>query len=203
MPMNLRGCVLDGFIGLMASRVANMIGSGIYVIGGILGLTGRIREIGELIKDPGEFGLLVLSVTIWGQAIARIVLINYYVIMAPVAFACMGLPGQLGNQTVKAWFKGFFQLLFMQTVQIFILTTMPSLLPDFGKMQFPQGGLPGPVLQSFLVQLPPLIVTFSAVGAPKVLMGMGPMKTVAQAGAIAGKAVTAAGVATAGMIKKK
>ncbi len=123
--------------------------------------------------------------------------------MAPVAFACAGLPGQLGNQTVKAWFKGFLQLLFMQTLQIFILTTMPTLLPDFGKMAFPQGGLPGPVLQKFLVQLPPLIVTMTAASAPKVMMGLGPMNTVAKAGAIAGKAVAAAGAATASMIKKK
>src|SRR5258708_39933679 len=125
---------------------------------GLLGLAGRVTEIGELIKDLGELSLLILSVTIWGQAIARIVLINYYIIMAPVAFACWGLPGNLGIQTVKAWFKGLLQLLFMQSLQIFILTTMPSLLPDFGKMQFPQGGLPGQVLQKFLVQLPPLIV---------------------------------------------
>src|SRR2546429_2583979 len=183
----------------MATRVANMIGSGIRPLGGILGITGRITEIGELIKCAGEFGLLILSVTLWGQAIARVILINYYIVMAPLAFACWGLPGNLGNQTIKAWFKGLMQLLFMQTVQILILTTLPTFLPDFGKMKFPQGGYD--VLQSLLVQVPPIIAAAGAVGAPKVLMGMGPMVTVAQAGGLAGKAVAAAGVGIAGLIK--
>ncbi len=104
---------------------------------------------------------------------------------------------------MRAWFKGFLQLLFMQTVQLFILTTVPILMPDFGKMQFPTGGnlINGP-LQTFFVQLPPVITTLAAVGAPKVMMGMGPMKTVAQAGALAGKAVAAAMFAANSMIKQ-
>src|SRR5207249_155783 len=115
MPMGLWGCVIDDFLGIMATRVANMIGSGLPLVGGVLGITGRITEVGELIKCVGEFGLLILSVTLWGQAIARLILINYYIVMAPLAFACWGLPGNLGNQTIKAWFKGLMQLLFMQT----------------------------------------------------------------------------------------
>ncbi len=151
----------------------------------------------------GEFAMLVLSATLWGQTTARILLLNYYIIMAPIAFACWGLPGQQGRQIMRNWFKGFLQLLFMQTVQIFILTTMPVFLPDFGLMKFPHGGdLVDPPLQSFLVQLPPLITTFAAVGAPKIMMGMGPMQTVAQAGAMAGKVVSAAGMAISNMVKK-
>ncbi len=203
MPMALWGCVIDDFIGLMATRVANMLGSMLGVLEALLGLVGRVKEIMDLINDMGEFALLVLSVTIWGQVIARIILLNYYIILAPVAFACWGLPGGLGIQTINAWFKGFLQLLFMQTVQLFILTSLPALLPDFGLMTFPHGGdLVNPPLQSFLAQLPPIITAFAAVGAPKVLMGMGPMKTVAQAGAMAGKAVGAAGMAISHMVKK-
>jgi len=201
--MSLWGCVLDDFLGLMASRVANIIGSGIPIIGGIFGLTGRITEIIQLINEIGEFLLLIMSVTLWGQAIARIILINYYIIMAPVAFACWGLPGPLGNQVIRAWFKGFLQLLFMQTVQIFILATMPTLLPDFGQMTFPSGGIPGDVLQPLLAQLPRMIAGFAAIGAPKVLMGMGPMRTVAQAGAMAGKVVAGAMITVSGMIKRR
>src|SRR5262249_27208610 len=104
---------------------------------------------------------------------------------------------------IKGWFKGFLQLLFMQTVQIFILTTMPALMPDFGKMQFPHGGsVINPPLQTFLVQLPLIITAIAATSAPKVLMGMSPMNTVAKAGALAGKAVTVAGIAASSMTKK-
>ncbi len=203
MPMALWGCVLDDFIGLMTTRMANIIGSSIPGIGGVLGIAGRINEIGQLINDIGEFVLLVLSVTLWGQAIARVFLLDYYIILAPVAFACWGLPGRVGVQTTRAWFKGFLQLLFMQTVQIFILTTVPAFLPDFGLMQFPHGGdLINPPLQRLFAQLPPIIVAMAATGAPKVMMGMGPMNTVAKAGALAGKAVGAGMLAINHMIKK-
>ncbi len=183
-----------------------MVGSTIPVTGGVFGILGRVKEILELVRDLGEFGLLILSATIWGQAIARIILLNYYIIMAPIALACSALPGQMGNQVVKAWFKGFLQLLFMQPVQLFILVSMPSLMPDFGKMQFPTSSATGSLiqgpLQTLLSQLPALIVVLAATGAPKVMMGIGPMHTVAKAGALAGKAVGAAMLAVNSMIKK-
>jgi hypothetical protein len=71
-------------------------------------------------------------------------------------------------------------------------------------MHFPVGGsLSNPPIQNLLVQLPPLITVFAAIGAPKFMMGMGPMKTVAQAGSMAGKAVAAAGAAIGGMIRRR
>ena len=70
-------------------------------------------------------------------------------------------------------------------------------------MKFPTGGgIVSPPLQTFLIQLPPILTVFAAVEAPKVMMGMGPMKTVAQAGAIVGKAIAAAALATSQMIKE-
>jgi len=190
MPMSLWGCVLDDFLGIIATRVVNALSAMIPIIGGVLGLAGKITEIVVLLEHLGEFILFLLSVTIWGQTVIRIILINYYIILAPIAFACWGLPGQTGSQVLKMWFKGITQLLFVQALQLFILTTLPSLMPDFGYMAFPtQNDSHFDVMNVILVQLPVLITTMAAVRAPKILMGVSAIQTVAEAGSMAGKAV--------------
>ena len=190
MPMSLWGCVLDDFLGIIATRVVNALSAMIPIVGGVIGLAGKITEIVILLEHLGEFVLFLLSITIWAQIVVRIILINYYIILAPVAFACWGLPGQMGNQVLKMWFKGITQLLFVQTLQLFILATLPSLMPDFGHMTFPvQNNSNFDVMDVILVQLPVLLTTMAAVRAPKILMGMNAIQTVAQAGSMAGKAV--------------
>jgi hypothetical protein len=190
MPMSLWGCVLDDFLGIIATRMVNGISAMIPIVGGLLSFAGKVKEIVLLLKDLSEFVLFLLSVTIWAQAVIRIILINYYIILAPLAFACWGLPGPMGNKVLMMWLKGILQLLFMQALQLFILSTLPSLLPDFGQMTFPIQNNPRfDVMDTILVQLPVVITTMAAVRAPKILMGMSAIQTVAQAGSMAGKAV--------------
>jgi hypothetical protein len=201
MPMSLWGCVLDDFLGIIATRMVNAISAMLPIVGGVLGLAGKVLEIIRLLEDLGEFALFLLSVTIWAQIVLRIILINYYIILAPVAFACWGLPGQIGNQVLKMWFKGMAQLLFVQALQLFILTTLPSLLPDFGHMTFPvQNNSNFDVMDTIFVQLPVLITTMAAVRAPKILMGVTAIQTVAQAGSMAGKVVGGIAATVYGMV---
>src|SRR5213079_2360516 len=65
MPMALWGCVMDDFMGILATRVANIVGGGIPIIGGLLKITGTITTIKLVLQDVGEFLLLALSAGLW------------------------------------------------------------------------------------------------------------------------------------------
>ena len=91
---------------------------------------------------------------------------------------------------VSQWFKGFCSLLFVQGVQLFILTTLPLVVPSFPDLPSDKFG----VVNIFFAQLPRIIVLMAVVQAPK-MVGTGATKAIAQAGKVAGGAVVAVGAA--------
>jgi hypothetical protein len=144
----------------------------------------------DFAKHIGEFLMLIMSVMLCVQAFVRIILLNYYILVGPVVFACWGLPGGMGNNVVRQWAKGFASLLFVQTVQIFVLTTLPLIMPTFPTLPTDTFGL----INVLLGQLPRVIVVVAAVQVPK-MMGTQATRAIAQAGTVAGGAVAAAGAA--------
>src|SRR5271170_6715548 len=114
------------------------------------------------------------------------ILVNYYVLMGPVALACWALPGGSGQKVVVQWFKGFCSLLFVQGIQLFILTTLPLIVPSFPNLPSDKFGL----VNIFFAQLPRIVVLLAVVQAPK-MVGTGASKAMAQAGTVAGGAVVA------------
>ena len=91
------------------------------------------------------------------------------------------------------WLKGLVSVLLVQTVQLFVLTTMPLLLPPFPPIEAQGTGAWG-LLNTFLNQLPGILVLIATMQVPK-MMGTGVTKAIAQAGTVAAGGVAAAATA--------
>jgi hypothetical protein len=109
--------------------------------------------------------------------------------MTPVAFGCWALPGGVGQRVVLLWFKGFFTVLFVQVFQLFILTTLPLLLPSIP--QVPADGLG--IMTAALLQFPLLLTLYAVLVTPRVL-GASVGKALGTAGSMAGTTIVAASI---------
>jgi len=190
LPISRWGCIGNDFVALLANKFWTDAAGFVPFVGGIAKFVGNIFNAIDVAKHIGEFGVLILSISLCTQAFVRIILLNYYVLMAPVAFGCWGLPWGVGQGVVRQWAKGFISLLFVQTVQLFILTTFPWILPNFPGIPADRFGL----INTALAQLPRVIVLIAVLKVPT-LMGTQATKAIAQAGTVVGGAVAAAGAA--------
>jgi len=142
----------------------------------------------------GQLILTVLSMVLWVQVFVRIFLLNYYILMGPLAFGCWALPGGVGQRVVRLWCKGFFSVLFIQVLQIFLLTTLPLLLPTLPQIPTDSMGL----IQGFLLEFPPILTLSIALMAPR-LLGTSAAKAFGTAGSMAGGMAMAVGSAASQM----
>jgi hypothetical protein len=190
MPISRWGCAINNFIGVVSpSFLTNTLGSIIPVIGGLAPLAGHATNISDLIQRCGELILAILSFLLWVQVFVRIVLLNYYILMTPLAFGCWALPGGVGQRVIVLWFKGFFTVLFVQVSQLFVLTTLPLLLPPMPQIAIDRLG----VLQGLLLQFP-LILTLCAVLVVPLAVGQSVGKALGTAGSMAGGTIVAVGM---------
>ncbi len=148
----------------------------------------------DLIRRCGEMILAVLSFLLWVQVFVRIILLNYYLLMGPLAFGCWALPGGVGQRVVRLWCKGFFTVLFSQAVQLFMLTTLPLLLPPMPQASFDGLG----IMQGLLLQFPLILTLLVTILVPRVL-GTSAAEAFGTAGSMAGGVVVAVGNATSQM----
>ena len=93
----------------------------------------------------------------------RILLINYYILMTPLAFGCWALPGEVGQRVVRLWFKGFFTVLFMQVAQLFVLTTLPLVLPPPPQIFADKLG----IMQGLVLQFPLMLTLCAMLVTPR------------------------------------
>ena len=195
MPMSRWGCALNDFMGIFSRPfVTSTLGSIVPVIGGIAPFAGHVTNMFDLIRRCGEMVVAVLSFLLWVQVFFRIVLLNYYLLMGPLAFACWALPGGVGQRVVRLWCKGFFTVLFLQAVQLFMLTTLPLLLPPM-----PQAVVDGlGIMQALLLLFPLILTLLVTILVPRVL-GTSAAEAFGTAGSMAGGVVVAVGNATSQM----
>ncbi|HEX3643479.1 MAG TPA: hypothetical protein VHV10_19505, partial [Ktedonobacteraceae bacterium] len=193
-PLVRWGCTINIFMGILTSKFATDLAGAITpIFGGMISLFGRINDAIEIFHNIGNFGMLLLSISLCVQVYLRILFINYYIVMAPVVFACWALPGGTGRKVMGQWLKGLVAVLLVQTVQLFVLTTMPLLLPPFPPIEAQGTGAWG-LLNTFLNQLPGILVLIATMQVPK-MMGTGVTKAIAQAGTVAAGGVAAAATA--------
>ncbi|HWS83653.1 MAG TPA: chitinase, partial [Ktedonobacteraceae bacterium] len=191
MPMSRWGCAINDFLGIVSvSFVTNTLGSIIPLIGGLAHLAGHVTNMSDLIRRSCEMLLAVLSYVLWVQVFLRIILLNYYLLMAPLAFGCWALPGGIGQNVVRLWCKGFFTVLFMQIVQLFMLSTLPLLMPSMP--QIASDGLG--IMKGLLLQFPLILSLSVALLVPRIL-GASAAKAFGMAGAVAGGVSVSIGTA--------
>jgi len=190
-PITRWGCVANDFVGLLANKFWTDASGFVPFVGGIIKFIANIFNVIDAAKHIGEFIMLILTINLCTQVFMRVVLLNYYVLTGPLAFACWGLPGGVGQKVVSSWTKGFMSLLFAQTVQVFVLATFPLILPPFPDLPTDQQF---GILVIIFQALPRILVLSATIAVPK-LMGTGATKAIAQAGTVAAGAVAAAGAA--------
>jgi hypothetical protein len=187
MPISRWGCQANRFVGVLEGKfLSDVLGSAVPFVGGLIKLAGTIVDAVEVVKMIGDLILCVMSISLCAQVLFRIILLNYYILISPVAFACWALPAGVGQGVVNQWFKGFFSLLFVQTFQIFVVVTLPLILPTLPDV--PWDGTN--ILKTVILQLPPIIVLVAVNKVPK-LMGTKATAAMGQAGSVASGAVVA------------
>ncbi len=160
-PVNQWGCTINDFVGILKQKLISDLASFIPFIGGVLQFALGIKDAIELFERLAEFLQFLLSVNLCVQLFIRIIMINYYILMAPVAFGCWGLPAGVGEKVVGQWAKGFLSILFIQTVQLFVLTTLPLLAP-----QYPDLATNFHIMNEIFRELPKVIVLAVVVQVP-------------------------------------
>jgi hypothetical protein len=191
MPMSRWGCAANDFIGILGGKFFNNQVTSLFpVIGNLAPLTTRVANGTQLVSQLSEFTRLVLSVVLWLQAVIRIGLLNCYILTCPLVFACWSLPGGLGRSVLGQWMRGFFGLLFIQVGQIFLITTLPLLLPSFPALAGDNLG----IMYVLLTQLPPLLVLWLTVKVPT-FVGISVGRAVGMTGVMAGGIVGTVGEA--------
>jgi hypothetical protein len=187
MPLSRWGCQANLFIGILESKfVTDILGAAVPFVGGLIKLAGTIVDAIEVVHMLGGFVLGIMSISLCAQVLFRIILLNYYILISPVVFACWALPAGVGQGVVSQWFKGFFSLLFVQTFQIFVAVTLPLILPPLPQVPWDGTG----ILKMFILQLPPIIVLVAVNKVPRI-MGTRATAAMGQAGSVASGAVTA------------
>jgi hypothetical protein len=188
-PMSRWGCAVNDAIGIVSVQfVTNTVGSIIPLVDGLAHLAGQVTSMSDFIRRTGELISAFLSLLLWVQVFVRIVLLNYYLLMAPLAFGCWALPGGVGQRVVNLWCKGFFTVLSIQVVQLFILTTLPLLLPSLPQI----GGDNLGIIQSVLLRFP-LVMTLAVTLVVPSVLGASAGKAFGTAGSMAGGVVIAVG----------
>jgi len=189
-PMSRWGCIANDFVALLANKFWTDLAGFVPFFGGFSKFIGNIANMVDVAKDMGEFVVLLMSIALCTQVFVRIILLNYYILTAPVAFGCWGLPEGVGQKVVSSWAKGFCSLLFSQTIQLFVLATFPLILPAMPYIPDDRFG----ILNEVFKALPRVVVLIATLKVPTV-MGTQAAKAMAQAGTVVAGAVAAAGAA--------
>lgn len=102
----------------MAIAPLSILGSnfGAWIAAGLIG-----SAVGLMITRASSFCILGFSMAIAALVIVRILLINVYVILSPLAVIAAGLPGQTGQGFTRQWIMGFLSLLAAQVAQVVTL----------------------------------------------------------------------------------
>ncbi len=191
MPMSRWGCALNDSIGILGNRFfKDQVGVWLPVIGNLAPLSTTVTNGAELVSRLTECARLILSVMLWQQVVIRIGILNCYILTCPLAFACWALPGGLGQHVLRHWTKGFLAVLSIQVVQLFLMTMLPLILPSFPALAGDHLG----IMRILLTQLPPLLVLWLTVRAPK-LVGISATRAIGMTGVMAGGIVGAVGAA--------
>jgi len=197
-PINRWGCAGNDFISIVSNKFwTNVFASFIPFFGNFISMTDKITSAVAVVHHLGEFVATILSIGLAAQIVFRIVMLNFYILMGPVACGCWGLPGGTGQHIIGQWFRGFCSLLFAQAGQLFVLSVTPLIFPDLANLALPTDSMG--LLKSVFSMLPVIIVLYVTLRLPR-MMGTSAASALASAGTMASGAVAATGAAIYSMV---
>jgi hypothetical protein len=125
MPLKSWGCYLtalsySGAAIMIAMAIAPLSAAG-FNFGGYIAAALVGTAVAFMIKYASAFCILGLTMALTALVIVRILLINVYIILSPLAVIAAGLPGQTGRGFARQWIMGFLSLLAAQFAQVVTL----------------------------------------------------------------------------------
>ncbi len=125
MPLSLWGCYLtalsySGAAIMIAMAIAPLSAFG-FNFGGLIAAALVGTSVAFMIKYVSAFCILGLTMALTALVIIRILLINVYIILSPLAVIAAGLPGHTGQGFARQWIMGFLSLLAAQFAQVVTL----------------------------------------------------------------------------------
>jgi hypothetical protein len=144
MPLSSWGCYLTA---LSYSGAAIMISMAIaplsvfgFDFGGYIAAALVGTSVAFMIKYASAFCILGLTMALTALVIIRILLINVYIILSPLAVIAAGLPGHTGQGFARQWILGFLSLLAAQFAQVVTLGVGMVMLTAYNQTYAPTQG---------------------------------------------------------------
>jgi hypothetical protein len=120
----------------------------------LLEVLGTGATIGVFIAVPAEIAIravflgilrfliiILFDMALFVQVAMRVVLINFYIIVSPIAIVATALPGRQGQGFAREWINGFLSLVASQFAQIMVLFLGIILLNTIHTQGFAEGQL--------------------------------------------------------------
>jgi hypothetical protein len=104
----------------VAPLLIEVLGSG-FTIGPFIAIAVELAAKAFLIAEIPHLILVILSMVLCTQYLMRIVLVNFYIILSPLAIAAAVAPGQDGVGFTREWIMGLLSLLASQFAQAMVL----------------------------------------------------------------------------------
>ncbi len=156
---------IGAFFGAIVVIILGAILVAIPFFGWVIGGIAVAISSALLINYTQGFILSILAIIFALQLIARLVMIDIYIVLSPLAIGCWALPGQIGQSVTRQWASGFLSLVFVQLVQVICLSVglllFKKAAADFASDLF---NFVGPIAVMWLVVRIPRLFGSSAVG---------------------------------------
>jgi hypothetical protein len=112
-------------IGLVVAKsfaplLIEVLGTGVTV-GVFIAVAAEAGIYTTLLVMIPKLVLVVFAMVLCVQILMRIVLVNFYIIMSPLAFVASVLPGRDGVNFTREWITGFLSLVATQFAQVIVL----------------------------------------------------------------------------------
>jgi hypothetical protein len=144
MPLSSWGCYLtalsySGAAILISMAIAPLSAFG-FNFGGYIAAALVGTSVAFMIKYASAFCILGLTMALTALVIVRILLINVYIILSPLAVIAAGLPGHTGQGFARQWVLGFLSLLAAQFAQAVTLGVGLVMLTAYDHTYAPSQG---------------------------------------------------------------
>jgi hypothetical protein len=136
----------------------------------------------NLLQTIFKFSMLALM----AQMVLRFFLLDLYIVLGPLGLACWALPGHTGQPLTRAWLRGFFSTVFVQSLQVLALLigegTLPMIDDQLQKI-FPDS-------EKTLVWIVAVVLVWLIIRIPSIL-GTAPLMSMMDVGQKTSQAVSA------------
>lgn len=130
---------------------------------------------GLMIKNAASFCILGLTMALTALVIIRILLINVYIILSPLAVIAAGLPGHTGQGFARQWIMGFLALLTAQFAQVVTLGVGMVVLTAYDHTYAPaQGDMGGLFIKYGILILMVRVPTLFSSNSTAIIREAGP-----------------------------